>query len=347
MLALRRDPRLPSALTVAALLFSGAGPSGAYRLLPPDDRQVLPARAADAVRWDPAVWGPGSSLTFVVSDSPGWSARFETPDEALPFVERALAAWSDIPTADIRWRVEGVEAGPGLALDGRNTISVKDDPPASAALAAVWEKPGAATRSLVECDVVLPQRPVVEDLDGLGLSVLLHELGHCVGLAHAAIHPGYWTSLEEDTGSAVWRQDPKMSYGRYLDHRLTVDDMVGASLLRPAPGWEETTGSVAGSVALPDGKPARLAHILAVHETTRATVGGFVDQNGRFRIEGLDPGTYALWVSSLILLSAHGRLLTGPPLAEVGDRFVARPVRVRAGREAGGLVLGVAPGRRP
>ena len=331
-------------LPAAALALFQTSSEG-YRLFPPSDEQVVPERAADAPRWDPEVWGPGAELTFVLADGPGWSAGFADPAEALPLVESALAAWRDIPTADIRWRVAGVAPGPGLARDGRHTISVADHPESLISRTAIWEIPGAERRWLSECDVALSQPFAVEVLDGEGLSVLIHELGHCVGLDHAGIYPGSWSATPEDAG--FWPRDPKMSYGRHPDHRLTADDMVGASLLRPAPGWVETTGAVAGSATLEDGYPARFVQILAVEETTGRTVGGFTDQEGRFRIEGLEPGNWFLWAAALIRLSAHGRLLTDWPFVPVRDRFLPLPVPVRAGEESGGHAISVRAGELP
>ncbi len=81
------------------------------------------------------------------------------------------------------------------------------------------------------------------------MSVLLHELGRCLGLQHAGLTPTWnarlalWGWQEK---SAVFSGDPVMSYG--WGYPLTYDDRIGASLLGPAPVWVRTTGSVAGEV---------------------------------------------------------------------------------------------------
>ena len=47
-----------------------------------------------------------------------------------------------------------------------------------------------------------------------------------------------------------------MSYGIEVTNDLTLDDIAGASLLRPAGGWRGRVGSISGQVDV-EGRPAR------------------------------------------------------------------------------------------
>lgn len=95
--------------------------------------------AEHAVRWGAAYWPAGAVQEWVLADDPDWTDSWVDPDgeaqpspfsshtAAAPFVREAMAAWSRIPTADIRWRLTGVASGPGIGQDGRNAITVNAD----------------------------------------------------------------------------------------------------------------------------------------------------------------------------------------------------------------------------
>ena len=140
-----------------------------------------------------------------------------------------------------------------------------------------------------------------------------------------------------------------MSYGffGFPPDRLLADDVVGASLLRPAGEWERGTGSIAGSLTLSEDEPAAHAHVSALplgENPLRDRIGAFSDANGEFRIEGLEPGNYVLWAQPLYRLDAHGSLLEVAPL-DLDDTLVGRLVRVRARRTSDDLRIPLRQGR--
>ena len=112
--------------------------------------------AAAAARWDPAVWGPGRTLQFVVGDSPRWTepwARGEEQDppfereDVIPFARKALAFWSAPSSTDIHWSVAGV--GGELHAERDHVNAIRMHPFGQASYAHIWDRNG----EIVECDV--------------------------------------------------------------------------------------------------------------------------------------------------------------------------------------------------
>ena len=349
----RTPPTL--ALALGAALGASGPPAEAYRLYSNGDHPHFPPlRATDALRWDPEIWGPGAELPFFVADDPEWDEAGRRAETAVPFVERALAAWSAVPSADIRWSGVGVAPGPGDFVDGGNAVTVNPDPEVTYSFANIWSEwrllGEEAPWRIVECDIVLSQE-TARNLDDWGLSVLIHEFGHCLGLAHAGAHPGTRSPAsfpDRASPPSVWETDPQMSYGRAPEEGITEDDRTGASLLRPATDWIETTGVVRGEVGL-EGAGARHVLVLALpvrDETAGGGIAAFTDDAGRFRIEGLSPDRYLLWIHPARYLAAHEGLMLNGASLEVRDRFDPVPIVVRAGAEEETL-LEVRSGRTP
>ena len=324
----------------------------AYRFYPADrDRRALIPTSEEALRWDPAFWGPGDTLVWHIARDGGWELRFDQPEEALPFVAEALSYWSDVSTADIVWRVEGV-AGTGRGRDGRNTVLV--DPDASGAYASHWLTwhPRLGWR-IKECDVGIGpwflERLGREDPSFVppapnatfGMMAMVHEFGHCIGLAHHAATPAvqrFWTMRRGDyRESSVWGDGSIMGSGGEVGARyVTEDDAVGASLLRPARGWLQTTGSVSGELRLAD-EPAAFSVVGLVRKvggTGRGAYTVFSDEEGHFRLDGVAPGDYFLHVYPMIQYRAHPRLVRAAPPPLFDEILVPRPIRVHAGKES-------------
>lgn len=328
--------------------------------------------------WHPSAWPPGDTLVFHLS-SENWPEDAQmTPDEAKEVFEKLFAEWSAIPTADMAVRVEGPVSGLLPQRDGKNIIWIYDgefynnpNPVVSS-----WYYDGTYGSGLVELDyrmgpnnVRRPKRvydnpwPYIVDYMGM------HPLGHMFGLGHAGTFPvfascpgptiddcgrmsgnlGYWRGV-----SGAWQLDPIMSYGvsgslSFTDEgtALRLDDKIGASLLRPAPGWLEATGTIAGSVRTDDGLPVPHIHVWAVRPDERGLmdgVGSFADRNGDFRIRGLPPGDWTLiahpdlsWIANpWFFYERQGELL---------DEMLLYPVRAVAGQTTGGIEITMSRGR--
>lgn len=353
-------PSRTAAFALAGVLV-GAGASG-YRFVPAygDGSRIVDAEGA--ARWGAEYWPAGAALEWVLIDAPGWTdpwvdgdgatqpPPFGSPSAAVPFVREAMAAWSRIPTADLRLRLSGVASGPGNERDGRNAITVNTTEESFAGRASWWfRRPtNSSPWALFECDIEIV--PVVAALlasdDPRGLSVTIHEFGHCLGLAHSGRHP---TIVHTFRDIGIWGETPKMSYGLDLTSALALDDIVAASLLRPAGGWERRAGAITGRVTA-SGSPARFAAVGSVRllpeGQTAPGPGVFTDEDGRFRLEGLVPGDYLIRAGPMTRLDAHRNLLEAGAVVAALNGARLSPVAVRAGEETAGAALELPPDRR-
>ena len=343
----------------AAVLALGAGlvPGGTahgYRfwVRSVDASQI--ALAADAVLWRTDIWGPSGTLDWVVADSPGWTEQyqdfdeevkdspFQTVQDALPHINAALDAWSDIGTADIRWRIRGVEGDLPRARDHKNTVRIhKRDTTAS--YVGIFAVDG----EIVECDVNLSPL-AMSRLESWGLNILIHEFGHCLGLMHSPVFPTWDSSWRRRSfDAAVWIQDPKMSYGYDRNSEPTGDDILGASLLRPVPDWPAGVGSITGEVRL-GGTPARFVRVFGTRITggrLGSSASVFTNEEGRFTLEGLAPGRYLLAAGTMVIGSAYGSLLDGGATLGGRDRYLLTPITVTAGAETMAPPIALREGR--
>ena len=352
---LKRPVRRWTAIAVAAVvspLLPGEEAHG-YRFFRRSVSDSLIPGAAEAARWRTDVWGPFRSLEWVVSDggwTEGWEDSdgemheppFETREEVLPFVEEALAVWSSLPTATIQWKTSGFGEKLYRARDHKNAVRVHETD-SRASWAGIFIVDG----EIVECDVSVSPRTAAS-LRTWGMHTLIHEFGHCLGLAHAGMFPTWdsnWRARLFDT--AVWFQDPKMSYGFDRNAELTHDDIVGASLLRPVGGWPQATGSVSGEVTM-EGEPARFVRVIGTRVSDgelAESAGAFTDEQGRFRLEGLAPGEYLLVAGTMVLARAHFSLLDAGATIRGNDQYLLSPVAVSAGAETRAPPIALRRGR--
>ena len=305
--------------------------------------------ASEAIRWSADAWGPGRTLVWEMEDGPDWALLLgSSAQDFAQFVEVALSSWSAITTADISWRLAGVEdpSEDSRFGDWRNRVFFDIDSEIGGAVVWWVRNHTSEAWEITECDVGIPPSWVedwlevgleAEDLRQWATAFLRWELGHCLGLHQPAEFPasqGLRISTAENDDAwywtAVWRPGSVMNWG---GDSPSPDDQVGASLLRPRAGWLPSRGSVAGSLESDRGL-VPYAHVYALRRTPdgmRDPVGAFANARGEFLIEGLPAGDYVLWAHPI---RDHGRyrpLLLEDAETDVKDAVLAHPVRVEAG----------------
>lgn len=267
--------------------------------------------AADARRWDSA----DLPVRFRVLSNENLPAEdFSTHAEWRAYIAEVFDHWNDIETAE---EILAVDEAPAVQeeasrADGWNTIGfssyfARNDFRYSGF--ASWQVSGSA---LTSCDIEL--NPIYRVDEGWEtrqsalVRLILHEVGHCLGLLHSVLLPMPFDYGLPELELEGFEADPIMSYGRQKDY-LTRDDAVAASLLYPAAGFAEETGSLRGEIRFADGGPARFVYVQAIEigdSNARAGPGAFSNEEGVFLLEGVRPGPVFLWVHSFVVGVAHG-----------------------------------------
>ena len=191
---------------------------------------------------------------------------------------------------------------------------------------------------------------------------MVHELGHCLGLEHPIGYSFDHLWFAPELTPSYWFISPVMAaFDHQLEYTitpdlvsdrtreslpLTADDRIGASLLRPGSGYEQSTGEMWGNVFVEDDRGTGAVLVMA-HEIDRA--GRIVDvvtretgSRGRFAFAGLPPARYLLLVRHLPSWSEQRR--TESWLTDVRVSIRGAPVLVLPGGRTGPIQLTVRPG---
>ncbi|MEP7366932.1 MAG: matrixin family metalloprotease, partial [Acidobacteriota bacterium] len=117
--------------------------------------------------------------------------------------------------------------------------------------------------------------------------VLLHEMGHAIGLDHSAALDAIMSpvvELEIPTGSVSAR-------------RLSSDDLATVASAYPLPEPAVPASFLTGAVTR-EGLPVAKAHVMAFDSSGRKTIAGLTSTDGRFELQ-VEPGDYRLAVEPL------------------------------------------------
>ena len=312
-----RRPRRPragvriaaGAAALAALVLLPARSGVAYRF--DSFYTVGPATpsTASAVRWDEA----DLPIVFRIADND--LARRASLDAVRAVIEEAFAAWNRVPTSRIRVELgdDPIPAGEFGAQGINEIVLTADSGRGGSAGIRRYD-----SESIRECDIGLNagrySHPRSQGVRADLKYLVMHELGHCLGLQHSEMYP--MSDWVEGVPSAYY-PPPLMSYSWTREPLLAEDDRIGVSLLYPAEGFLRSRGSVAGRIVTARGLPARFAYVQAIVVGPRpgAGPGAFTNENGYFVLEGLPPGPVLLWVHPVLwwIGDPHNSLGTPSP----------------------------------
>ncbi len=237
-------------------------------------------------------------IGYFVSDRPGNGV---TAVDLLGAVDRAAATWSRVGSANVRFAFQGMTSAAAEGVDGRTTLGFIDRPDLDRVLGSTSFMIDTTSGAIAEADiffntrfafsVAADGRPDRVDLE----SVVLHELGHLLGLGHSAIGETERNSSgsRRVVGSGAVMFPIAMSPGTIAERVLHADDVAGISDLYPGPATLGT-GGIVGRVTK-SGRGVIGAHVVAFNPETGILVGNFtLNGAGDFVIARLPPGPYIL-----------------------------------------------------
>lgn len=226
---------------------------------------------------------------YITSAGPEQLAPGDSEAALLSQIRLAAGVWDGVETSGLRIAFGGItepdtpQTTPGI------DILFEEVPPGLIAMGGptarseVVSRDGETfvpiTRAVVILNRDLSTQP--SSSDGFFMT-LVHEMGHALGLQHTFTSSVMSTSITRATTKAK---------------PLGADDRAGLSILYPAAGFAETTGSIRGRVVLEDAG-VNLASVVALSPQGPA-ISALSNPDGTYEISGVPSGQYYVYVHPL------------------------------------------------
>ena len=204
-----------------------------------------------------------------------------TMPDAEAVISRAATAWSSIADTSVSFREARVAPNLHAANDGHNVITLTEGLFKDQMYVALTTNTYDAQGNLTDADIQIDADNAAHGPYNMQ-QVIGHELGHLLGLDHAAV-----------LSSAMF---PYVGTGPA--RALESDEQITIAALYHKPDPQSPVATLKGSVSGNEGA-VFAAQVVAMNAAGQPIATALTDQQGNYEMEGVPPGDYRIYAEPL------------------------------------------------